>query len=335
MPPPKNRQWILTSRPVGLPKDENFKLIETDIPEPGPGEVLVQSHYISVDPYMRPRMRNVRSYVAPLEVGKPIEGGSAGIVVKSNDLKILKGDYVTGEWGWQDYAVMKPEKLRKLEPDPRYLSASLGVLGMPGLTAYFALLDVAKPKTGETVVVSGAAGAVGSVAGQIAKIKGCRAVGIAGSDDKTRWLREIGFDAAINYKTSPNIRKELKDACPDGINVYFDNVGGPITDAAVSLIALKARIIICGQISLYNSEEFQTGPRNLAYLLVNRARMEGFLVLDYVDRYEEGLKELTLWVKGGRIKYRETIIEGLENAPRAFMGLFFGQNTGKQVVKVA
>jgi NADPH-dependent curcumin reductase CurA len=331
----KNRQWILVSRPKGMPTDDNFKFVESAVSDLRDGQVLVRTHFLSVDPYMRGRMRNVRSYVPPFELGSVIEGGVAGEVVDSRSHELAVGDYVNGRLGWQDYAVSEPAQLRKLPKDPSMLSLSLGVLGMTGMTAYFALLDVAKPLAGNTVVVSGAAGAVGSLVGQIAKLKGCRAVGIAGSDEKVRTLTaKFGFDAAINYKTAGNLRKALREACPGGIDVYFDNVGGEISDAAISLINFKARIVICGQITLYNHEEVQMGPRNLAYLLVNRARMEGFLVHDYQDRAMEAIDQLSLWLREGKITHSEHIVEGLENAPRAFLGLFSGENIGKQLVRV-
>lgn len=331
-----NRQWILNQRPAGLPSVNDFKWVQSPIPEPKDGEVLVRTVYLSVDPYTRGRMRNVRSYVPPLEVGQVIEGGIAGRVVKSKSPVFKEGDLVMGRLGWQDYAVAQPDQLSKCDPDPTLLSASLGVLGMTGLTAYFALLDIGRPQAGQTVLISGAAGAVGSVAGQIAKIKGCRTVGIAGSDDKVKFLiQECGFDAAINYKTCGNIRKAIKIACPDGVDVYFDNVGGEISDAAITVINMKARIIICGQIAIANREKPELGPRNLLYLLINRARMEGFLVHDYRDRFAEGLKDLKTWTLSGRIKARETVVPGLEKAPEAFIGLFTGQNTGKMLVKVA
>jgi NADPH-dependent curcumin reductase CurA len=332
----RNRQWTLASRPAGEPSLENFRLTETSIPSLSAGQVLVQTAYLSVDPYMRPRMRNVRSYVAPFEIGQVLDGGVAGRVVESKDLNFKAGDLVNGRLQWADYAAADGKTLRKLPNDESLLSASLGVLGMTGLTAYFALLDVGQPKAGQTVLISGAAGAVGSIAGQIAKIKGARAVGIAGSDEKIKFLtRDCGFDAAVNYKTAANLRKALKDACPDGVHVYFDNVGGPVSDAAITLIAMRARIIICGQISLYNLETPAIGPRNLAYLLVNRARMEGFLVHDYEPRYEEGLADLRKWLNEGKLIHRETVTAGLENAPRAFLGLFSGDNIGKQLVKVS
>lgn len=325
----------MASRPVGEPTLKNFELIETPIPPLKDGEVLIQTYYLSVDPYMRARMRNVKSYVAPLEIGEVMDGGIVGRVVESKSSRFTVGEFVTGRLRWADYCVSSDRKIRKVPPDPDLLSAHVGVLGMTGLTAYFALLDIGQPKPGETVLISGAAGAVGSIAGQIAKIKGCRAVGIVGSDEKARLItRELGFDTAVNYKTSSNIRKALKDACPNGLDVYFDNVGGPISDAAVTLMNLKARVIVCGQISQANLERPETGPRNWLYFLVRRAKLEGFLVHDYQDRYQEGLNNLNTWLKQGKLKYRETLVEGLENAPKALIGLFHGENTGKQIVKI-
>ncbi len=333
---PSNRRWVLASRPTGTPCLENFRLVETPLTAPADGEVLLKTLYLSVDPYMRARMKNVRSYAPPFDIGEVIEGGVTGEIVESRHPQFKKGDFATARLGWQDYALAKGERLRKLPPDKSLLSASLGVLGMTGLTAYFALKEIGQPKAGETVVISGAAGAVGYVAGQIAKIKGARTVGIAGSDEKTKFLtKDCGFDAAINYKTAGNIRKALKETCPNGIHVYFDNVGGPISDAAITLLALKARVIICGQISLYNLEMPAEGPRNLAYLLVNRARMEGFLIHDYEARFEEGLADLHQWLKEGKLLNRETVTQGLEKAPQAFLGLFEGKNIGKQIVKVS
>lgn len=331
-----NRQWTLESRPTGLPTLENFRLKDSPVPEPSEGEVLIQSLMLSVDPYVRGRLRPVRSYVRPLDIGEVIDGGVVGRVIESRSATLAKGDFVLGRLGWQDYAVSDGVNLRKLEPDPKYLSAALGVLGMTGLTAFFGLLDIGQPKPGETVLVSGAAGAVGATVGQIAKIKGCRVIGVAGSDKKAAYLLdECGFDASINYKSVSNIRKALKDACPNGVDVYFDNVGGEISDAAITLINLKARILICGQIAIANRERPEMGPRNLLYLLINRARMEGFLVHDYADRFPEGLAQLAEWVKSGKIKYRETIVDGLENAPQAFIGLFRGENVGKMLVRVS
>jgi NADPH:quinone reductase len=331
-----NRRWLLASRPAGLPSPENFRLASEPVPEPGPGQVLVRTLLLSVDPYVRGRLRNVRSYVPPLQVGDVIEGDVVGRVEKSRVADLPVGATVAGRLGWQDYAVAEPKTLRPADPQPAGLSAHLGVLGMTGLTAYFGLLEVGRVKSGETVLVSGAAGAVGSVVGQIARIKGARAVGIAGSDAKCAFLKELGFDAAVNYKTSGNLRKSLKEACPSGVDVYFDNVGGEISDAAITLINRRARVVICGQISSLNRERAELGPRSTPlYLLINRARMEGFLVMDYADRAREGVAELSSWLREGRLRHRETVVDGLENAPKAFIGLFTGENVGKMLVKVA
>lgn len=329
----KSKQWTLASRPVGVPTLENFKLTETSLPALDVGDVLLQAHYISVDPYIRGRMRNVKSYIPPLEIGEAIDGNVVGRVLASKDSRFKEGDFATARLKWQDLQITSGSKLMKVDPDPELLSAYVGILGMTGLTAYFALMDVGRPEAGQTVLISGAAGAVGSVAGQIAKIKGCRAVGIAGSDEKVKWLvSELGFDSAINYKSPANLRKAIRDACPDRVDVYFDNVGGPISDAALTQINMRGRIIICGQISTINREQAEQGPRNQLYLLVYRARMEGFLVHDYETRYSEGIDQLTAWIKEGKLKNKETRMRGFENIPKAFMGLFTGDNIGKMVV---
>jgi NADPH-dependent curcumin reductase CurA len=330
-----NRKFTLASRPVGMPKESDFKLVETPVLDPGPGEVLVEALYLSVDPYMRGRLRDAKSYAAPVEIGGVMVGGVAGEVVASNNPRFAAGDIVQGDLGWQEYTVTNGKGVRKVDPSLGPISTSLGVLGMPGLTAYFGLLDIGQPKPGETVVVSGAAGAVGSLVGQIAKIKGCRAVGIAGSDDKVRWLvSELGFDGAFNYKTAKNYVEKLKELCPKGIDVYFDNVGGPVTDAVIPLLNVRARLAICGQISQYNQESPEPGPRWLWALIVKQARAEGFLVFQFADKYEQGLAEMAGWIKAGKLKYREDIVEGFERLPRAFIGMLQGDNTGKRLVKV-
>lgn len=336
MIPHKSKQWTLASRPAAVPSLENFKLTEAALPPLEVGQVLLQTTYLSVDPYVRGRMRNVKSYMPPLEIGDVIDGNVVGRVVASKDSRFKEGDFATDRLGWQDFQIASGNKLRKVDPDPALLSAYVGLLGMTGLTAYFAFLDVGQPKAGQTVLVSGAAGAVGSVVGQIAKIKGCRVVGIAGSDDKVEWLtNDLGFDAGINYKTASNLRKAVRDACPDRVDIYFDNVGGAISDAAITQINMKARIIICGQIATLNRKETEMGPRTAPlYLLVYRARMEGFLVHDYKARFPEGIAQLTQWLKEGKLENRETIVEGFENAPKAFLGLFTGENMGKMVVKL-
>ncbi len=330
-----NKQITLASRPEGLPKESDFRLIETPVPELQDGHVLVRVLYLSVDPYMRGRMSGVKSYAAPFEIGEVITGGAVGRIEQSRNPKLQPGDIVSGFFGWQQYAVSDGRGVSKLDPNTAPISTALGVLGMPGQTAYFGLLDICKPKTGETVVVSGAAGAVGSYVGQIAKIQGCRVIGIAGTDDKVEYLTgELGFDEAFNYKTHTDYRAKLSELCPDGIDVYFDNVGGPITDAVLLSMNVGARVAVCGQISQYNSAKPEMGPRLLGTLIVKRARVEGFLVSDYAARFPEGIQHLTQWVREGKLKYRESIVEGLENAPKAFIGMLQGQNTGKQLVKL-
>ncbi|MCI0488616.1 MAG: NADP-dependent oxidoreductase [Blastocatellia bacterium] len=331
-----NRQITLAARPVGYPKESDFKLIETPVPVPAEGEILIRALYLSVDPYMRGRMNDVKSYVPPIQIGEVMGGGVVGEVLESDNPHFQEGDIVEGLLGWQEYAVSNGQGLRKIDPEIAPISTALGVLGMPGLTAYFGLLDICDPKAGETVVVSGAAGAVGSLVGQIAKIKGCRVVGIAGTDEKVAYLvNELGFDATFNYKTTDNYYQKLQEQCPGGIDVYFDNVGGEITDAVFMLINTKARISICGQISQYNLEKPEIGPRLLWTLIVKQARVEGFLVFQFADRYAEGILQMARWLKEGRLKYAEDIAEGIENAPQAFIGMLKGQNTGKQLVRIS
>jgi len=331
-----NRQWLLAARPSGWPEETDFQLVETPIPDPGENEVVAKVIYLSVDPYMRGRMSDAKSYAAPVEIGDVMTGGGVGRVVATRHPKFTEGDIVQGMTGWQEYAPMSGKGLWKVDPSLAPISTSLGVLGMPGLTAYFGLLDVCAAKAGETVVVSGAAGAVGSVVGQIAKIKGCRAVGIAGGDDKIHWITDdLGFDGGFNYKTSANYRASLKELCPDGVDCYFDNVGGPISDTVMMLINLRARIAICGQISQYNLEKPEMGPRLMGQLIVKRARIEGFLVLDYAERFREALTQMAQWLKEGKLKYREQFTEGIESAPSAFLGMMRGANMGKQLVRVS
>jgi len=332
-----NKQILLAARPVGFPKDSDFKLVESPVPVPGEGQMLVRSIYISVDPYMRGRMNDVKSYAAPVPIGGLMGGGAVARVIQSNISAFNEGDIVEGMFGWQEYAVSDGRGVRKIDPSVAPISTALGVLGMPGLTAYFGLLEICDPQPEETVVVSGAAGAVGSLVGQIAKIKGCRVVGIAGGDDKIAYLtEEIGFDAAFNYKTVSDYYQQLKELCPKGIDVYFDNVGGEISDAVFSLINTRARVSICGQISQYNLEKPEMGPRLiLMSLLVKQARAEGFLVFQYAEKYPQGIKQMAQWLREGKLKYKEDIEEGIENTPRAFMDMLKGRNTGKQLVKVS
>lgn len=330
-----NRQILLAARPVGFPKLTDFRLNEVPIPEPGEGEILVGVRWLSVDPYMRGRMNEARSYADPVKIGEVMVGGAAGRVLRSRNAKFAEGDYVMGMFGWQEYAVSDGKGVRKLDPSVAPVSTSLGVLGMPGLTAYFGLLTVGQPKAGETVLVSGAAGAVGSYVGQIAKIHGCRVVGIAGSEEKVRWLREdLGFDAVLNYKATTDYRGALAELCPNGVDVYFDNVGGAITDAVFPLLNPRARVPICGQIANYNLEKPEMGPRLLPLVLTKQIKVEGFLVFQFFDRTAEGLEKLTEWVRGGQLKYKETVTDGIENAPQAFLSMLQGGNTGKQLVRI-
>ena len=331
-----NRQILLASRPSGLPKETDFQIAETEIPQPSDGQCLIRSRYMSVDPYMRGRMRERKSYAPPVGLGQVMVGGAVGEVLESRGAPFSPGDIVVGSLGWQEYAVADAKELRKVDPEAAPISTALGVLGMPGITAYFGLLDICGPQPSETVLVSAAAGAVGSVVGQIAKIKGCRAVGIAGNDEKVRHVTEdLGFDAAFNYKTVEDIGAQLREYCPDGVDAYFDNVGGVITDAVFPLLNTKSRVSVCGQISQYNLEEPELGPRLFWHLIVKRAKVQGFLVFDYQKRYETALGDLGRWVRGGELKYRERIAEGIENAPRAFIEMMSGRNTGKQLVKLA
>ncbi|HUI80372.1 MAG TPA: NADP-dependent oxidoreductase [Bryobacteraceae bacterium] len=333
--PSLNRQFVFAVRPTGMPDQSTFKLVESPIRELNDGELLVRAMYLSVDPYMRGRLSQGRSYAAGVELGAVMVGAAVARVVESKNPAFAVNDIVNTYSGWQEYAISDGQGLRKLDPSIP-VSTALGVLGVTGLSAYFGLLDVCDPKPGETVVVSGAAGAVGSVVGQIAKIKGCRTVGIAGGDDKVDWIkRECGFDAAFNYKTTADYSAALRELCPKGIDVYFDNVGGPITDAVLQQLNVGARISICGQISQYNNAKPEMGPRLLTTLIVARAKMQGFLITDYAARFGPALAVLTNWYREGKINSREDIVEGFENLPQAFIGMLKGENIGKRLVKVA
>ncbi|MBD2507751.1 NADP-dependent oxidoreductase [Nostoc muscorum FACHB-395] len=328
-----NKQIILTSRPVGEPRESDFALVETPTPEPGEGEILSRTIYLSLDPYMRGRISASESYAASVELNSAIVGGTVSQVIKSNYPQFQVGDFVLSNNGWQTYAVSKGETLRKLDPTQAPLSYSLGVLGMPGLTAYAALLDIGQPKEGETVVVSAASGAVGAVAGQIAKIKGARVVGIVGSDDKRDYIvKELGFDVGINRKTQ-ELDSALKEAAPNGIDVYYDNTAGVILETVLQQINLGARIPLVGLISEYNTTSTPSGP-NLMPLLIKRALIKGFLVSDYQYRFNDFLRDVSGWLQSGQLKYKEDVVMGLENAPHAFIGLLRGDNFGKLIVKV-
>ena len=334
--PTMNRQITLADRPVGMPKVSDFHQVESAMPHAGRGEVLVQTLYLSVDPYVRGRLTGVTTYARGLDLGEVIVGGVVGRVLETNDPRCNAGDIVEGMLGWQEYAAAPAKSLRKVDPAAGPISSSLYVLGMPGLTAYFGLLEICKPQPGETVVVSGAAGAVGSLVGQIARIKRCRAIGIAGTEEKVRFLvDELGFDAAFNYRETTDYDSKLKELCPNGVDVYFDNVGGPITDAVMRRIGSHARVAVCGQISQYNAVEPEMGPRWLSQLVIRQAKVEGFLVTQFADRFEAGLHQLSTWLKEKRLHYREDVVEGLEKAPQAFIRMLEGKNIGKQLVKVA
>lgn len=332
--PDETRRYHLARRPEGRPDHDTFELRTVDVPEPGPGQALVATQYLSVDPYMRDRMRAGESYSEPWEVGDPLRGGVVGEVVAANGAGVEPGQTVVGNLGWADYSVADGDDLTPVDTGGLPTSTALSVLGMPGRTAYFGTREVAEPKAGDTMVISGAAGAVGSVAGQLATLQGADVIGVAGSDEKVEWLtEELGFAGAINYDTE-DVGARLDDLAPDGVDVYFDNVGGPITDAVFGRLAVDARVAVCGQIALYNDEQLPTGPRKLAKLIETRATVEGFLVRDFAPRFREATEHLGELVAAGELQYRETTTEGLENAPDAFLGLFDGENVGKQLVAV-
>lgn len=327
-------QIVLASRPKGTPAQDNFRVESITLPALKEDELLLEGLYYSVDPYMRGRMNDAKSYVAPFKVGQPIEGGVVAKVVDSKSAHFKTGDIVMGALPWQQQMVTTAPGVKKIDATIAPASYYLGILGMPGLTAYFGLMDITKPKAGETVVVSGAAGAVGVVVGQIAKIQGCRVIGIAGTDDKINLLKEtFGFDEGINYKTTPDIRQAIAQLCPNGVDVYFDNVGGAISDAVISNINFHARIALCGQISLYNSTEVPMGPRLQPMLLTRSVLMQGFIISNYQSRFPEGIQQLAQWITAGKLKFTETILHGFEQLPTALIGLFKGDNTGKMVVE--
>jgi NADPH:quinone reductase len=332
-----NRQITLASRPVGIPKVSDFHLVYSPLPSPGVGEVLVRLVYLSLDPYLRGRMDDAVPDARPVAIGEVMTGAAVAIVVESDDPELRAGDAVVGILGWQEYAVAQRRDLRKVDHRNRApLSTALGVLGMPGLTAYFGLLDICNPQPGDTVVVSAAAEAVGMLVGQIAKIKGCRVVGVVGSDVKISWLLdELGFDAAVNFKRSADFHGELEDLCPDGIDVFFDNLGGAITDAVVRRINTGARVCVCGQSSEYSLRAPEAGPRWLGQVIVKQAKVQGFLVSAYAERFAEGLGQLAAWLKQGTLKYREDVAQGIESAPQAFIGMLQGMNQGKQLVQLS
>ncbi len=331
----KTEQIVLASRPKGLPVSNNFRMEEAELAEIKTGEILLKGMFYSVDPYMRGRMNDAKSYAPPFEIDKPIAGGVVAKVVESKSDKYKTGDVIVGNLPWQKDIIANEKDIRSVDTNAAPATYYLSILGMTGLTAYFGLMHIGKPKAGETVVVSGAAGAVGIVVGQIAKIQGCRVIGIAGSDDKIKMLKdEFGFDEAINYKTVPDMNKAIAVACPKGVDVYFDNVGGEISDAVIKNINFHARIPLCGQIALYNSTEIPTGPRLQPMLLTRSVLMQGFIVINFEAQFGEGIKMLAQWVKDGKLKFTETIEHGFENLPTALLGLFSGENTGKMIVEV-
>lgn len=335
-----NRRITLAKRPTGAPTPEDFRIEEAPVPEPGEGQLLLRTLYLSLDPYMRGQMSDAPSYAEPIPVGGVIVGGTVSRVEKSRHSGFKEGELVLSYSGWQDYALSDGQMLVKLDPTMDQPSYALGVLGMPGMTAYFGLLDIGNPQPGETVAVAAATGAVGSVVGQIAKLKGCRVVGIAGGPEKCRYaVEELGFDACIDHREE-DLKQRLSEACPDGIDVYFENVGGKVFDAVLPLLNSGGRVPLCGLIAQYNMTELPAGPDRMPQLLTNilirRLKIQGFIItLDYGHRAPEFLADMTLWLHEGRIHYREDVTEGLENAPTAFMGLLEGKNFGKLVVKVA
>jgi NADPH-dependent curcumin reductase CurA len=330
----KNRQWLLARRPQGAIQDSDFNLVEVDAPTPGEGEVLVRNLMLSCDPTQRGWIA-FDTYLPAVKIGEVVRSIGTGRIVASNNPDFAVGDVVSGLTGWQDYVAMNPKgQLNKLPPGTP-LELAMSARGLTGITAYFGLLDVGHPVAGETVVISGAAGATGSVVGQIAKIKGCRAIGIAGGAEKCHWLTdEAGFDAAIDYK-SEDVKARLKELCPKGIDIFFDNVGGDILDAALARLAMRGRVVLCGGIANYNATEPPPGPKNYLNLIVQRGRMEGVLVLDYMSRAAEAISALAGWVQAGKIKNKVDVQHGLENAPETLRRLFEGRNEGKQLLRVA
>lgn len=333
--PLATRVFSLASRPTGLPNPSDFRLEERPLDPPEEGQITVAMEYLSVDPYMRGRMRDGASYAAPVELGAVMVGGGVGQVIASRNSRVPESSYVVGDFGWREHATVSGDDVRVVDPGLAPISTALGVLGMPGLTAYFGVKDVCAVREGDSFAVSGAAGAVGSVAGQIAKILGCRVAGTAGTADKIAWLEELGFDAAFNYKEAADLSDAWRHACQSGVDAYFDNVGGPITDALFPQLNVRASVAVCGQIAQYNTEGADLGPRLLWHLIVKRARVQGFLVFDFQERYREGLEALAGWIAEGRLTYKESIVDGFDNMPEAFLGLFQGDNTGKQLVRVA
>ncbi len=334
-----NKQWLLKSRPVGEPTLDNWEFVETPVPTPGEGEMLLKTIYMSLDPYMRGRMNASKSYAASAELGEPMSGTGVSVVVSSNNDKFREGDYVVSHTLWQSHSISNGQGVMKVDPSHAPISTGVGILGMPGLTAYVGLLDIGQPKEGETVVVSAASGAVGSIVSQIAKLKGCRVVGVAGSDDKCKYVEdELGADICVNYKDD-DFEAKLEAACPNGIDVYFENVGGRVFDAVFPLMNDFARIPLCGRIANYNMTGDPDGPNKLpaffGSMLVKRILLKGFISFDHYDRFPDVVRDLGNWIRTGEVKYKEDIVQGIENAPEAFLGLLKGKNFGKLLVQVS
>ena len=330
-----SREIRLKSRPVGIPKESDFEMVEVPVPDLGENQLLVKNLYMSVDPYMRGRMTALRSYIPPFEIGQTLEGGSVGEVLESNNDQFKPGDIVVSFLGWREHFVSGGADLTKIDPGNVPVQAYLGTLGMPGLTAYCGLIEIGKPAKGETVFVSAASGAVGSIVSQIAKIKGCRVVGSAGSDEKVTWLKEeAGADEAFNYKTAGDLVETVGRLNPGGIDVYYENVGGRHLEAALEHMNTYGRLVMCGMIDQYNATEPPVGPTNLGYVISKQLRMQGFIVMDYMDRMPQFYANMGKWITEGKIKWKETVMESIEKAPAAFIGLFEGKNFGKMVVKL-
>ena len=333
----KNKKWLLSARPVGMVGEHNFEFLEEEVEDIKEGEFLTKKLYLSFDPAHRGWMEDRKSYVPPVGIGEVMRAGSVGQVIESNNPGYKEGDFVQGTFGWQEYAISNGEGILNATvlPEGASLTAPLSIFGITGLTAYFGLLDVGQPKEGETVLVSGAAGSTGSIAAQIAKIKGCRVIGVAGGAEKCKWLtEEVKIDAAIDYKKA-NLSEVLPELCPEGVDVVFDNVGGEFLNTALTVVNQSARLAICGAISGYNNETPAPGPSNYMALIIQRARMEGFIVLDYMDKFPEAIGELMQWESEGKIIYQEDIQEGIENAPETLLRLYTGKNKGKQLLKIA
>jgi NADPH-dependent curcumin reductase CurA len=331
--PTLSREIRLANRPRGVPVPGDFALAEVELPDPGDGELLIRNAYLSVDPYMRGRMNDVKSYVPPFALDEPMTGGAVGRVIASRNDRFPEGSWVVHDLGWREVALSEGRGARLVDPERGPVSTTLGVLGMPGLTAFVGVVDIGEVREGDTVFVSGAAGAVGSVAAQIAKLRGARVVGSAGTPEKVAWLRELGLDGVFDYHGT-STRDALREHAPDGIDVYFDNVGGETLEAAIGAMRLKGRIVACGSISRYNSTEALPGPRNMFLIVTKRLRMQGFIVFDHYDRFPAFLAEVAPAVADGSIRYRETIVDGIERAPEAFIGLLEGANVGKMLVRV-